>query len=658
MRANPTELPSIPPIGNGVDPSTRKTIEALTEVVEVLTKRRGDPYDRAVTVRDLVNAGVVKQLVDGIPQDTVLDDAPDFLFTPDGIATPGRPTNVDISSTFNNAFITFDEPRYAGHAYTEIWRSNDSTLANATLRGTTPSTLFVDPIQSGQTYWYWVRFVNKGNPPVFGPWADVAGHEITTRLSPTDVADILAGELDESHLVASLNSRINIIDVLGGPDGNGLVNWADLVDAAIYDPGTGINAVLGAHTTSIDTTIPNQITAQADRVTALFAGDLVDPADGVTPNVLAADINSIDLAINDSATGLTVSAQRIDALFANSPTDPLGGGPSALVSAISTAETNATNVANGSAPGSMNDLLAGPWANASTLSQWVAAVGDNTGSLETLAEVVGTNDGEGMRAQYHVKTDVNGNVGGYGLWNEAGIIEFVVTANRFAVAEPTVDAGASKYPFVIGTVNGATAISMNAATFIQDATIQTAAIADLAVDSAKIANLAVQTAKITDGAITNAKIALLAVDTAQIALAAVDTLQLKGQAVTIPSGSYTEAATASFTTTETTIQDVTFTSTGADVMINASAWFDHSAITGGSVEVYIYRGTTKLCTVPVNTVVVDIAPNQSGMLVSITINDEAASAGSVTYYLKAKRTSGVGTFTASNRSLNCIELKR
>jgi len=177
-------------------------------------------------------------------------------------------------------------------------------------------------------------------------------------------------------------------------------------------------------------------------------------------------------------------------------------------------------------------------------------VNGNTSSIATLQTLT-----DGLSAQYMVKLDVNGYVTGFGLFNEGpGASGFLIHTDFFAVGKP---GQTTKYPFIIGTVNGLTTIVLDAATFIADATITTAKIRDLAVDfakiadlavgSAKIANLAVTTAKIEDLAVTAAKIGYLAVGTAQINDAAitaakignaeVGTLKIANEAVTVPAGS-------------------------------------------------------------------------------------------------------------------------
>ena len=57
-----TRVPGIPRPPSSVDPETRQYLEALAEAVEIRLGRRGDPRDRAVTLRELIDSGLAKDL--------------------------------------------------------------------------------------------------------------------------------------------------------------------------------------------------------------------------------------------------------------------------------------------------------------------------------------------------------------------------------------------------------------------------------------------------------------------------------------------------------------------------------------------------------------------------------------------------------------------
>ena len=50
-KTRPTTLPGFPKVHIALPPEVRNYLEALSEVVEIRVGRRGDPRDRAITLR-------------------------------------------------------------------------------------------------------------------------------------------------------------------------------------------------------------------------------------------------------------------------------------------------------------------------------------------------------------------------------------------------------------------------------------------------------------------------------------------------------------------------------------------------------------------------------------------------------------------------------
>lgn len=74
------------------------------------------------------------------------------------------------------------------------------------------------------------------------------------------------------------------------------------------------------------------------------------------------------------------------------------------------------------------------------------SVGENTSSIQQQAQSI-----NGLSAQYTIKTDVNGYVAGYGVYNDGATADFAVLANRFFIATPGAPDSAIK-PFML--ING------------------------------------------------------------------------------------------------------------------------------------------------------------------------------------------------------------
>lgn len=217
--------------------------------------------------------------------------------------------------------------------------------------------------------------------------------------------------------------------------------------------------------------------------------------------------------------------------------------------------------------------------HASSITQLQADVSGNSSKLVVQGDVV-----NGLKASYVVKTDVNGLVTGYGLYNDGGVGAFGVNADYFYVGNGTTATGGKKPFMVLTSAQTIGGVTYPAGTWIDvaliaNATIGTAHIADAAITSAKIGNAQINNAHIVNlnagkidagylsaerieaksidagklnvtelsaisadlGTIKvgSANIADLAVTTAKIGDLQVDTLKIKDNAVTVPVYSYT-----------------------------------------------------------------------------------------------------------------------
>ncbi|MDH3997704.1 MAG: host specificity factor TipJ family phage tail protein [Desulfuromonadales bacterium] len=114
-------------------------------------------------------------------------------------------------------------------------------------------------------------------------------------------------------------------------------------------------------------------------------------------------------------------------------------------------------------------------ATSSEVSTLSTTVDGNTATIQTQQTTL-----NGVEAEYTLKLDANGTVVGFGLINTEEENTFEVYANRFAVSMPAGMGGASEFPFVVGTVEGASGVHIDSA-FIGDANVETLNIANDAV---------------------------------------------------------------------------------------------------------------------------------------------------------------------------------
>lgn len=164
------------------------TQQGLTENMQILTGQKGDRLDKALTLREAAELGMVNlrrngsgQIVPELPPDKPTD--PEWS----GVQQPVAPTGVTADGAFHTITLTWDTPAYKGHSYAEILRAEVDNPSSAVAIGTTLANVYSDAVGKGFSAFYWVRFVNKNG--MVGPLHSTAGLHAAT--SP-DVDEIIA----------------------------------------------------------------------------------------------------------------------------------------------------------------------------------------------------------------------------------------------------------------------------------------------------------------------------------------------------------------------------------------------------------------------------------------------------------------------------------
>lgn len=241
-----TKVPAVSPAASESPAELRRAINALAEAVDIRLGRRGDPVDRAITLRELIDSGLAKRLVNRPfdPNRPVTDFRPPETVDP---IIPPAPTGVTASAAFRSITIFWDQPLYAGHARAEIWRFDANTIGSAVLIGTSSSTAYIDIVDGNSTYYYWVRFVSTTDLP--GPFHATSGATATTAPDVNFLLTTLTGAVTSSQLTTSLQNTINLITAPDTTAGsvNARINDAvntlqgqidDLLSIPAYDNGT------------------------------------------------------------------------------------------------------------------------------------------------------------------------------------------------------------------------------------------------------------------------------------------------------------------------------------------------------------------------------------------------------------------------------------
>jgi len=208
MNPKVTKVPGIPKPPAGVSPALRAYLEVLAEAVEIRLGRRGDPVDRAITLRELIATGLAQELR-GNPFDPNNPEAgPGFVDPerPTVTDVPFRPTGFEANGAYSQIILVWDFPNYSKHSQTEIWSHTSNSLGDATLTGVDTGRVFVDPVGSGVTRYYWIRHVNTAG--TFGAWNSTSGTQAATATDVAHQLEVLGGAIAASELATSLSTPI------------------------------------------------------------------------------------------------------------------------------------------------------------------------------------------------------------------------------------------------------------------------------------------------------------------------------------------------------------------------------------------------------------------------------------------------------------------
>lgn len=565
----PTTIPGIPKPPADVSPALKAYLEAVSEALEVRLGRRGDPRDRAITLRELINSGLAQDLR-GRPfnPNATGPNTLDFLNPDADQAVPPQPTGFSASGGYSLIQLYWDYPRYGNHSLTEIWRHDSDVIGDAQLIGVASGLAYVDATGESQSYYYWIRHVSDSGVP--GPFNDSAGTLAETAPNVDLLLAALTDAITQSELDIALRTQINnaatnadlqdletFTGYVDGYSGSSLQTQLNSAVNSINVNAADIVAVESdISTLQVDfTNLSGDVTANGSAISALTTR--VTSAEGAI-SVNSTDITALDTSLTNLSTSVSGNSTAISALSStvttqggsitansndivalentvNNPTTGVAATSLALTNLSSTVSTQGTSISANSSDitalgNAINDPTTGLAANSTAISNLSSTVSTQGGQITaissdvtTLGTTVGNNTASistqatsinGLEAQYTVKVDNNGYVSGFGLAStttgSTPTSEFIVNADKFAIGSPS---GLTEViPFVVvttpQTLNGVTVptgVYMGEA-FIKNGAISNAKIGIAAVDEANIANASITTAKIDDATITSAKI--------------------------------------------------------------------------------------------------------------------------------------------------------
>ena len=558
MATNGTKVPALKNVPATTDRELKATLESMKEAQEIRLGRRGDPRDRAITLRELIDSGLAKQLRENPFDPNAGAGAIDFTAnTPLGdLTVPPAPTALEASGAFTAIILNWNgmsaSAPYGNHAYTEIWRSRDNNLAGATLRATTTAFIYTDEVGYGETYYYWVRYVSTSNVP--GPYNNTNGVEASTVENIAEVMQELSEELQDLPGYSALTDLISgsagtaatVIRSISSPttrdNGDALVGndiWIDTDDnnqayfrnaansAWIAARDSNLISLYNSLSSTVTTNTSNISTAQSDIVT--LTSDTTANASAITSLTSTVNSNTSAISTNTSAiaTEQTARANADSALATDitNLTSTVNSNTSAISSeattranadsALSTSISNLTSTVNGNTSSITSLSTTTANINGDLNAMYVLqAATETNGSVSVAGMVIGSNADSGSGAQSYVQFQADK----FAIWNGSSeIAPFIVSGGTVFIKNAMIqDAAITNVKILDGTIQTAK---------IGDAQITNAKIGDAQITNAKIVDATIQTAKIQDAAITNAKINDLSADKINAGFISADRIQ-------------------------------------------------------------------------------------------------------------------------------------
>lgn len=157
-------------------------------------------------------------------------------------------------------------------------------------------------------------------------------------------------------------------------------------------------------------------------------------------------------------------------------------------------------------------------ANVSATTTLQTKVGENTASIQTQQSSI-----NGLQAKATIQVAAGNTVGGVAIGNNGGVVDFIVRANKFAIAPPEGTDGSSKYAFVYQS----TSVTLPNGTVVP---------AGLYLDNASIGYISASKIHAENLSAISADLGTIKVKEANIDDLAVGTLKIKDNAVTVPVG--------------------------------------------------------------------------------------------------------------------------
>ena len=409
---DPTKLPGMPRAPAGATAEEKRWYDTIAQILEIRLGLRGDPRDRAITLRELISSGLAVDLKASPFNPNAIGGINIGFSNPQipNLDMPPTPTGFTANGAYSQVNLFWDFPLYTNHAHTELWRGSTDIIGDAQLLGIELGRSFVDAVGSGQSYYYWIRHVSQDG--VFGFFNSTSGTLGETAVDVVLLLDVLDGAITESALAQALTSKldgfesdISDLETTFGSTSSAATSAA----AAAASESAAIaakTAALGAETAAVaaktaallaqsnaETAEDDAVIAKTSAETARSGAQTSETASSNSATAAAGSASSAGTSATAAANSATASGNSATAAAtsesnANTYATNAGTGASAANTAklaaetaqsgAETAETNSVSSAN-SAAGSASNASS----SATTAANAASAAGASAGAAAT-----------------------------------------------------------------------------------------------------------------------------------------------------------------------------------------------------------------------------------------------------------------------------------
>lgn len=340
MTTNRNDIPS---------PSAPNFQQRVRETLMTYLGQQGNALDRGLTLRDLIDNGIIKLAPNWRPDASVPALLPGSQIPSDEVdlTPPPTPTGFALAAGITNVFIEHDEPTFLqgrGYKQTRVYgltvQAGDPlpTFNQAIEITQFSGVIHAHPSNPSLTWRIWIKWETNDGVLSASPAGGTNGLEIVTGQDVALLLEALTGQITESQLFADLGARIDLID----GDGAGSVNARVLQEAILRAEADAVEALNRAQDLAAEASArAAAIAVETDARVASIAAEAQARTDAIAQEVI--DRNAA-IAIETQArvdavtelTGDIVDTNAAIAAEAQARIDAVQAEADARVDAIST----------------------------------------------------------------------------------------------------------------------------------------------------------------------------------------------------------------------------------------------------------------------------------------------------------------------------------